>query len=272
MSVEKFTTSHLQRLSTEIQRRNLRALLDLTVRVRLAWTSRDRPDEDVLSVLRGYPSHRLGSGIVRGVSRGGPSYKKQCPCETCGGKGSRNFWKFVIRTARHVVFNTEEAQKTEVDFFYDDENYQFDAFKTAKGLAVVWSKRDTDISDISCVTHDEVLGEKVTAAWRCLNESETRPSSQSELDLLPSCSGLPGYTALVFSHPHGQPKRVTLGDAVDREYPFVAYSAATCPGSSGAPVFLFRGSNYLPYYSPVHSGSCAASADQNGRLNNGNVW
>ena len=269
VSVQEFTESYLPQLQTTNQRSKLQAMIDLTVRVCVTWTSPARPDNDALASVRGFQLPRLGSGVIRGVS--GPQHNKPCPCGECGGNGTRKYWRFVVRTARHVVFNTEEAQKTGLRFFYEDEICPSGGWTNVKGLEVVWSKHDMDICDISCVTHDQALGEKMAVLWRCLSGSEGASRDMSDLDLLPSCYNRPGHTALIVSHPHGQPKRITVGHAIDKEYPFLAYTACTCPGSSGAPVFLFRGKRYLPSYSPVHCGSYT-SPENNGRLNYGNLW
>ncbi|GFR93952.1 hypothetical protein ElyMa_006238500 [Elysia marginata] len=259
ISAKDFKDNYLSRLQTGKRGKELRAMIDLTVRLRVSRTSQDRPDDDELAKIRGSNALRLGTGFIRGVRD--PLYNKPCPCNECEGKVTRKHWRFYVQTALHVLFNTEEAKRTKVDMFYDDIDCIGDGrMKTVWGLEVVESTLNRDFSSILCVTHDDDLGERIKSAWHCWDDNEIKPQDLSHLDLLPSwerqCD-----PALIISHPHGQPKKITVGEVqhLVENNPLVKYNTATCAGSSGAPVFViyqciekFR---YLEWFAPVHCGS-----------------
>ena len=105
-----------------------------------------------------------------------------------------------------------------------------------------------DLSRVECVTHNEVLANRIMGLHRqrlILRGSRDHLSSNPKKPSLLCCcttlfDGKKHDHALVVSHPHGQPKKITVGKwrrDVDKEDVFYEeYHAATCPGSSGAPV------------------------------------
>ena len=239
-------------------------MIDLTLRLRLYWTSPDRPDDDEFSNHRGTMTPRMGTGFIRRVSD--PVSDEPCPCDKCNGEITRKFWRFLVRTAAHVVYNTEEAKSTRVDLFYDDDSCKFDGrMVTVKGLRVVGIYHDGDMCYMECVTHDKALAERIESLRTSLYSGIRKPQDLPSLDFLPPCDR-GRRPILIVSHPHGQPKKITLGQGRDEEYPLVEYNTPTCPGSSGAAVFVFntdplnRGFNLL--ISPVHSGSFSSTSTQ----------
>ena len=251
-----FNPSNLGLLAFGKQHEVLAARIDLTVRLRVNWTSLRRSDGDKLSELRGTDNLRLGTGFIQHVSK--LVYNTPCPCGKCDGKMTRKYWTFRVQTAKHVVYNTEEAKKTRVDLFYDE-----DQMETVWASEVIESISDRDVSDLLCVTHDEALVERIMSAYSCLLDSKNYPIQQHELPFLFNSDTC---MALIVSHPHGQPKKVTLGEVRDggKEDLILKYNTATCPGSSGAPVFLFdpniEDSLYIPWHAQVHSGNCTKSS------------
>ena len=260
--VPEFSDVYLPRSLSEEQRQGLDAIINLTVRLRISRTSRDRPDNDELSEIRGSDKLRLGTGIIRYVSI--PQRNKPCPCIGCCGKNVKKFWKFTVQTAHHVVFNTEEATRTRVDLFYDSENSRKD--KTMKSVWAsqvrdVGARSESDVCSLECVTCNEQIGEKIKSLhrrWFSLYDSSefSITSPPKELSLVDRFRNLFSRRLdnhmLVVSHPHGQPKMITIGkvtltdSAKLEEALYVEYQTPTCPGSSGAPV--------LPLY-PDRSGS-----------------
>ncbi|KAK3798407.1 hypothetical protein RRG08_041705 [Elysia crispata] len=241
-------------------------MIDLTVRLRVYWTSPDRPDDDEFSNHRGTMTPRMGTGFIRRVSK--PVSDKPCPCDKCNGEITRKFWRFTVRTAAHVVYNTEEAKSTRVDLFYDDDSSKFDGrMVTVTGLRVADIDHGEDTCYMECVTHDEALGERIKSVWTSLYGGLTKclDLDLPSLDFLPPCDGGRRPT-LIVSHPHGQPKKITLGQWRDGEFPRVVYNAPTCPGSSGAPVFRFntdpRNRCFDLFVTPVHSGSSSSTSTQ----------
>ena len=89
----------------------LRALMILTVKLRVTFTSCARPEGYPLFDKRGSDNPHCGSGWVCGVVIGrGP-----CPCTVCVGSSSpcQEWYEVYITTVCHVVYNSEEAT---VDF------------------------------------------------------------------------------------------------------------------------------------------------------------
>ena len=264
ISVKDFKENYLPRVQSEKQRAKLKTAIDLTVRIRIHWTSPARPDGYPLSGGRGTKTPRMGTGFIVHVYR--PVSTKPCPCFECNGEITRKFWRLEVRTAHHVVYNTEEAKSTRVDLFYDHDSCERDGrMKTLKGLAVVMIYPKKDICDITCVTHNEALVERIQSARSSLLDKYTcwEPLDLSGLDFLPSCDK--GHCPiLIASHPHGQPKKITVGQARNGERFLVEYNAATCPGSSGAPVFGFYtdpgGWSYYLVMQPVHCGSSTSAS------------
>ena len=143
ISASDFRDTYLPTVHTDKHRDVLRAWIDLTVRLRVNWTSPDRPDDQAFSGLRGMKSLRVGT--VWDVSD--PVTDKPCPGDKCDEKIVRKSWIFRVRTAQHVVYNTEEAKATKVDLFYDDENCQKDGrLKTASAVKVVQFDPNRDAS------------------------------------------------------------------------------------------------------------------------------
>ncbi|GFS25602.1 hypothetical protein ElyMa_003445500 [Elysia marginata] len=242
-------------------REEFRSLIDLTVRLKVRCTSLDRPDEDELAEYRGTGMLRVGTGCIWLCS--GPEYNKPCVCFKCAGKVAEKHWTFHVRTAQHVVYNSEEARKTKVDLFYDDSSCQRDG-KMWSVMVVdkLSSPSEIDWCDMLCATCDEDLGGRIESAWSCwLHEGVQNPQDLSGLNLVPFCDEGPDPVVIV-SHPHGQPKKITVGEVkyrAKRGPRIMEYNTPTCPGSSGATVFAYdrnRGKfSYISAISAVHSGS-----------------
>ena len=230
----------------------IRDLSDLTVRLRVTWTSWERPDGDQFCTLRGKTLARLGTGWVSNVFFGdGP-----CPCTACLDNPTPcTEWRSImVRTACHVVYNEEEAAATTVDVFYDDKRSKKDGrTKTLVGVGRTMSKnKDCDVSTFACFTHDIQLGARLFDAQR-LGASSRFPEY-----CLATANGSAelrdASTVVVVSHPHGQFKHITLGEwvgltrlgkdgegggpRVEFVPAYSEYRADTCPGSSGAPVVV----------------------------------
>ena len=268
ISIPEFIDRYVARVQPVEQRHLLQSMADLTVRLRVRWTSLGRSEQDPVSHLRGSNATRCGTGFIDFVVD--PVTSRPCPCNHCHGQIARKFWRFRVRTAQHVVYDTDEAKKTMVDLFNNGEHSREDGeMKTMTGLGLMESDSDCDrnllkdFCNILCVTHDEVLGERIKSAWRCYVFGNGYPLNLCDLGLLPH-SDQARFTVLVVSHPHGQPKKVTVGEVINEDYPLIKYTAATCPGSSGAPVMILNvgGSHHLRWSPPVHCGSFTTSSQQ----------
>ncbi|RUS78424.1 hypothetical protein EGW08_013798 [Elysia chlorotica] len=264
ISVQDFIDKHLPKLQSDKRYAVFQAIVDLTVRLRVNWTSPERPNEDNFSILRGTGITRMGTGFIRHIE--GPVCDKPCLCGRCGAERATKTWKITVQTAHHVLYNTEEAKETKVDLFYNENSSNVD--DTVTGLEVVGTEPARDVCHMLCVTHDGDLAERINSAWRSwLDRGDYL--DLSGLDLLPSRDGDDGggHPTLIVSHPHGQPKKVAVGKGrAGERRPLVEYTAATCPGSSGAPVFGFvtgpSDMRYPLWIPSIHSGSYGAAFTQ----------
>ncbi|GFR64411.1 hypothetical protein ElyMa_003631700 [Elysia marginata] len=225
-------------------------------------TSPDRPDDDDFAADRGTAKLRSGTGYVWGFCDS--EYMEPCSCDKCGGKVKKKR-KFYVHTARHVVYNAEEARRTKVDLFYDDDKCLYDgSMKSVWGVDLSVDKPDRDWCKILCVTCDEDLVERIASSFLGgSNFIHIQPQDISDLGLLPSCNE-DCDPVLIVSHPHARPKKITAGEVrryQDVDYPRLDYTTPTCPGSSGANVFAYDRDigefSYFLWSIPVHSGSFA---------------
>ena len=164
----------------------VRATADLTVKLRVGYTSQDRPDGYPFSGVRGTSIPRVGTGLIWRVDS---EINEPCPCDNCDGQEVRKCWRFRVVTAQHVVYDTEEAKRTRVDLFYDDETSRLDGkVVSVWALRVVWSDAVDDWCSMECVTHDERIGEMVESLvrrWDSLTEDiGSRPIYSKKSSLL----------------------------------------------------------------------------------------
>ena len=273
----------------------VRATADLTVRLRVGYTSQDRPDGYPLCGDRGKSIPRVGTGWIWHADS---EINEPCPCVYCDGQEVRKYWRLYVDTAQHVVYDTEEAKRTRLDLFYDDETSRQDGkVVTVWALRVDRSYTKYDLCEMECVTHDERIGERVESLvrrWLSLTEDiGSRPIYSKKSSLLDrlrkaeatrsrstpiyskksSLSGEGQDYTLIISHPHGQAKKITLGKrrpTVKGGKPrYREYETATCPGSSGAPGFVLytEGDDVFVHnraHGYIHSGtqSSSVSTDQ----------
>ncbi|RUS71449.1 hypothetical protein EGW08_020790 [Elysia chlorotica] len=239
----------------------IRGAAALTVRLRVNYVSVKRPKGYAFGASRGSRVPHVGSGRVTEVSPGeGP-----CPCESCAespssqGQASRSWFEISVGSACHVLYNTEEARNTRVDFFFDSEASRREGkVKTVSALKVVGKDKKSDACTFTCASHDEELYNQLQTALEDFNQA--RKSGFPK--------GLPKERLMVVvSHPHGQPKQVTLGPlakyVVEWAEPRASaltwtlyYRADTCPGSSGAPVFAIssEANSHVYRQGSFHSG------------------
>ena len=234
----------------DLVRELFRATADLTVKLFVCYTSQDRPDGYPFCLYRGSSLPRVGTGLIYRVDS---EINEPCPCDKCKGQEVRKYWRFYVVTAQHVVYDTEEAKKTRLDLFYDDEtSHQEGKVVSVPALRVVRSDAEDDLCRMECVTHDERIGEMVESLyrrWVSLGEvirsieSRSTPiyfntSSLSDRPREMSTRERQFYS-LIISHPHGQAKKITLGKHREmKDLDVLEYQTATCPGSSGAQVFV----------------------------------
>lgn len=235
-SAQEFDFSHLPPEYREVTVMDfIKAVSALTVRLRVDLVSRKRPKGFAFAENRGSRVPHVGSGLVQKVSVGdGP-----CPCRKCSTSPVKEWFEIRVGSACHVIYDTEEAQCTKVDFFYDDKDSKREGKMTSLwGAELCRRDKRSDSCVFTCITHDQEF-------YKLLGDLLCRlKTTQKSLPVQDSSDGL----ILVVSHPHGQPKKITVGKLVEYKVNwaepranaltwFLFYNADTCAGSSGAPVF-----------------------------------
>ncbi|GFS25064.1 hypothetical protein ElyMa_005173600 [Elysia marginata] len=217
----------------------IKTFASLVVRLRINYVSTYRPDGYTFARSRGAYLPHLGTGWVYRLKRG----IGHCPCQICLNNppsSSPDWWDIEVFTACHVVYDKQEAQWTSVDFFHNDDNSEI---TTVLGYDVKDNDPRNDVCILRCATHDKHLFQTLEdAMWMCYYLKKDIKDA-----LLPSL-------CVVISHPHGKPKKITVGEIAGKadfcpEESLMAdfmytYSAETCNGSSGAPVLCSVGQDY----------------------------
>lgn len=174
--------------------------------------------------------------------------------------------EIVIRTAAHVVCDIQEGVHTTCHFFFDRGESPDDcegAIELSEAVRVVSDVKD-DWCDMTFVTHDTELSLRLgnlLSQYFSLHQKvweKYPPESKIKLDQdVESALNL----AVIASHPHGRRKQISAGYFLDRNivqsdgsFTAYTYTAATCPGCSGAPVFILGPSRRWWWCSHPHRG------------------
>ncbi|GFO25020.1 hypothetical protein PoB_005152500 [Plakobranchus ocellatus] len=244
---------------------NVKTIAALTVRLRVFYTSCERPDGYSFSQHRGSDVLHTGTAWIWVVHHCNGS----CQCSECASSSSphQEWFKLYLETACHVVYNTEEAKCTKVDIFYDDEKAMVEGrARTLDGMELIRKNEVKDNCILLCATHDETLAKHLSA--QTLKIENKYPSSKFwRVWFRTKWQRL----CVVVSHPHGQPKQMTIGDAgklLTEEH--FTYTADTCPGSSDAPVIVIlfneKGKNksYRAFLAPHSQWLAESKMNQSG--------
>ncbi|GFO05619.1 hypothetical protein PoB_003212400 [Plakobranchus ocellatus] len=181
------------------------------------------------------------------------STSTESPAESKG-----KWYEVYVATVVHAVYNEDEAKATEVQLFYGDKDCQRE--KSVKSLFGAYIKEHST-SDYSCLfvckTHDESLVRELKGRIGRMRGMIVKGGGE-EKDVLSWCEpyiNTQNNLCVMVSHPHGQPKMVTLGKrkhvcdikpgkrSIERlrlcsmKHPLY-YTTDSCPGCSGAPVFM----------------------------------
>ena len=234
-----------------------KALATLTVKLCVNCISVSRPNGYAFSNYRGRNVRHVGTGWVFGVTRGdGPSPLKSTSESS---QSPAEWWKIRIFTACHVVYDKKEALSTKVELFYDDENSRV---TTLRGYDTEHDNQSDDLSIVQSFTEDRKLAHLLMEA----TDNFARLKLEVEKYWTnPLC--------VVVSHPHGNPKKVTIGEMVENGTSnpsangFMLYTADTCAGSSGAPVLTAVGVNQ-PQFSCTWPGAGPHSGANRDGLHN----
>ncbi|GFR76265.1 hypothetical protein ElyMa_005796400 [Elysia marginata] len=234
----------------------VRLQIELTVRLRVHYTSNARPDGYSLSKFKGQHIPHTGSGIVFvAVYKCPPpppenENYKGCPCQFCDSAEPRaprkpEWWSIGVRTAKHVSFDTDETKTAIADLDLDFPGQMVSKIQL-HGLYSATSHLEGDIARIYFATHDDAIGQRLKMASKRFDDL-----SASMLMKYRDPERFPMYT-IICSHPHGCSKQVSVGprtgrlivnykvenDQPDEEWTEHTYTTPTCEGSSGAPIVL----------------------------------
>ncbi|CAL1538130.1 unnamed protein product [Lymnaea stagnalis] len=213
-------------------------LIFLTVKLIIKGTSGARPDNYDFANSR---LTRCGSGSIYIPDPEKRTRDDNCPCKKCKNYQNRttDFGYIWVTTAKHVIYNDEEAQRTKVWLNYDD--VAKENVSKLHGHRLVVDNEEADRCILECVTHDLSLCGKINQARDRVKDFERQFSKEF------GDSEAPPLATLI-SHPHGMPKRIGFGKDVKREFvkaenedvewTTYTYDAPTCTGSSGALVWL----------------------------------
>ncbi|KAK6979694.1 hypothetical protein BgiMline_020681 [Biomphalaria glabrata] len=259
----------------------MRALAGLTVRVDVKVASARRPhfwsDTDVVypfSHLKERRVWRTGSGRVcdvrkfqSGLAQSGSSREGSCAvcrCTKCqhSESPSKLWWEYAVSTATHVVFDDVEASHVTCRLFYDNKD---SPMVTLNGFSVENASIQNDRCKMVCTSCDVNLGSKLDQmvghfkdAWLKVRDKFIKTRDFDKL-------------TLIVSHPHGCSKQISVGHWVDKhrvgneeDLKKFTYTTCTCPGSSGAPIYLVGFSWKGSVYHLVHCGASKSGLNYSG--------
>ncbi|XP_005093362.1 uncharacterized protein LOC101848574 [Aplysia californica] len=214
----------------------------LTVRLLANYVSRNRPDGYTLASERDKTTHdyRYFSGWLSDHLGSDCSFDMPCPLDNCPFPQPHTVTgPFYIYTVAHGIFDTSEACKTIIEFFYDDATRP-DTILRAEGYKLMWKNKHHDICKVACVSHDPKLAPCLTVIDRDISKVSKRLKLKT----------FPGTLVAIISHPHGYEKHISfcqdlVGQLVrehadDRGFYHFRYKAATCDSCSGAPVYILH--------------------------------
>ncbi|XP_055878583.1 uncharacterized protein LOC106054502 [Biomphalaria glabrata] len=247
--VNSFSLEHLpEGYRDEVLYEVIKSIASLTVKLSVNVASPQRPTTWPGTSIP-YPFSgtryknvlRTGTGKVYQIIRveegdtHGWGKNTKCVCGRCrmSQTPSNVWWEIDIITATHVIFDSVEAENTTCDFFFDSQEspgYRLDnMIMKSYGIA-------TDKSSMKCITCNEELADKLGAALNKWEQLRWTAFYRHKKDAQ--------KMAVVVSHPHGCSKQISLGQWLEKvkgEGGNVfkhTYTACTCPGSSGAPVYF----------------------------------
>ncbi|XP_059145796.1 uncharacterized protein LOC131932921 [Physella acuta] len=256
--VNDFNLDHLpSRYHDVIMLEQIKALSALTVLIKVKYTSLERPESGPFFsgqypfyMNRGSDVLRTATGTVYDVVKYTESDNKgTCPCGKCqhSDTPSKVWGEVFVTTATHAVFDVSEARQTKCVVGFDDNK---SPGVSLDGWRVEEAHFERDRCEFTCVSCDLELVDELY--WTCrrfddlcvkIREKYWKSDNNDKL-------------TVIVSHPHGCPKKVSVGQWTHihegKVWPKYTYTTCTCPGSSGACV-------YMPGYDGLltrpHSGS-----------------
>lgn len=171
-------------------------------------------------------------------------------------------------TVAHVIHDEVEAQDTTCYFDYNTDADKDNMVSLSRTGGYFKDIRD-DLAHILLCSHDldltdklrqredryRTLQRKVMDKLECDEDSDDDDESECQSD---------NNLTVIISHPHGCSKMISVGELIGKEMKEedenmarYVYTTHSCPGSSGAPVFILA--KRLWYDEHPHSGSMRQS-------------
>lgn len=249
--LDEFNYEHIpQRYQDVIVKNFINSMAALTVKVKVTYISNERPKratfyagdypfykEKGASLVR-YGTGRIDSAFISygPVEEGG--YTEACPCELCKQTGAplKRWGEITVITSKQLVFDDDEVRSAQFFLEWADKT-----ILTLDGFFMKSSTSDEDRAECVCLTHDLELREKLgkmTLAFQDNYGNVKRKYIRNNTSKFEN-------VVFIVSYPHGKAKKVSVGQVI-KEITWkdnltrtkYSYTAPTCPGSSGAPVFV----------------------------------
>ncbi|KAK6980414.1 hypothetical protein BgiMline_021427 [Biomphalaria glabrata] len=282
--VNTFGLEHLPEgyRDTNVLHELVKAIAELTVRIQVNTVSPYRPEFWPESTVP-YPCFglkereiiRTGSGRIRSVIKYDNGYNKfdgkhkkdhtACTCHKCQQSDvpCTIWWEAELLTATSLVFDDEEVRSSSCRLFYDTPDSPVVSLDkiTVDNVNIV-----EDRCLLICVSCDVALMERLEKTVELFDELmwdvHDRYKASRDVDKL----------TFVVSHPHGYLKQVSIGQwknvyqvGVFNFKNRFTYTAGTCPGCTGAPVYFLGYSWWGRWWSQhVHSGTLSSGLSCSG--------
>uniref|UniRef100_A0A0B7ADV6 MYND-type domain-containing protein n=1 Tax=Arion vulgaris TaxID=1028688 RepID=A0A0B7ADV6_9EUPU len=204
----------LDKLPEEIRRQDvldyIMAQSKMTVRVLVNWTSKNRPDNDACARFRDSRRTRTASGTYI-LDNSDMFVSKECPIPNChrtadlGPNHMIYEGDLKIFTNKHVLYDDDELSKIVVDFFYNTPNRAGVIREYA--IKLFYTKPSSDKTFFKVTIHDKELFHRL--------EQYDIERGETFHKLSPSLITLMSSFAVVISHPHGMPKKISIGRVLE---------------------------------------------------------
>ncbi|BFZ14264.1 hypothetical protein BsWGS_17303 [Bradybaena similaris] len=241
----------------------VRCLSTLTVRLTVGKISASRPRPPYPPTPRcdnlGRDCSINGTGHVSSAVVSPEEADNCCACSECLESGSpeRRFGKIFIQTAAHVVHDDSEAANTTCYFNYVNDSDGLDTAIKIQGAKGVQIDVKEDRCWMFCYTHDLSLLKKLDSTVHMYQRLRREVADKYCVNWADTPED---KLTIIVSHPHGCSKYVTVGNMEgrlaaedDADWTQYTYTTPTCPGSSGAPIFMLGKHGYIDNHH--HSGT-----------------